>query len=106
MAHIPRVLEKLDNGEREWSVENRQSRLEAILRDAERLADSYDLATRLGKYKEAKELRKRAHGEARMAARLIGVMEIEFGVPMAPQIVRARNIFRKIAVQNEMVRQA
>ena len=118
MARIPRILESANGngsfeGPEEGSVENRRSRVEAVLRRAENfLALHLKALTRAGALQraetpeariyeerarqEAREYRKKAHQEARLAARLLGVMEIEFGLAMGPEVERAKKVFTVI----------
>lgn len=95
MAQLPRVLESAI-GEHSETLEERQGRLESVLRKAENYAEQYEKATQEGKYKEAKALRKYADQEATLASRLIGVLEIKFDVPMIAMVGRAKGIFRRI----------
>lgn len=118
MARIHRVLESANGngqfeGPEEGSIENRRSRVGAILRRAENFLGLHVKALmRTGALQkagtpearvyeerarqEAREFRKKAHQEARLAARLLGVLEIEFGLAMGPEVERAKKIFAVI----------
>lgn len=115
MARIHRILDSANGfeGPEEGSLENRRSRVEAVLRRAENfLALHLKALTRAGVLQkaetpdarvyeerarqEARDLRKKAHQEARLAARLLGVLEIEFGLAMGPEVERAKKIFMMI----------
>ena len=98
MAQVHRIYERSNGSGDELggTLENRRERLHAILRNADRMAKLYMEAAQGGNVKESKTFRKRAHSEARMAARLIGVLEIEFGLKMGEEVGRAKKIFTVI----------
>ena len=97
MANIPRVLEAYSG---EAAIDNRRARVEAILKRTRMLVEAFERAQAAGQAAEARMARKRAHQEARMTARLIGIMEIEFGIPMAQEIVATRELFKRIKAGN------
>jgi hypothetical protein len=95
LVKVRRILERSELGE--GTLDNRKARATAIILRAERYANAHDGSLRNKRTEEARVFKKRAHQEARLGARLIGVLEIEFGIPMAPEIERLREVFRKIS---------
>ena len=70
----------------------RTTRLEAVLRKAEELTSKVAPQLKAGKLKSAKALRKMAHSKARMAMRLMGILNIEYGEDVTDGIKRTRAI--------------
>jgi len=85
-----RVLE--GNAAPDGALKNRVERINAVLTKAERQMRAAADVERSGDKGSARILRKRAHDEARMAMRLMGILMIEFALDMTPQAERARAI--------------
>lgn len=99
MARIHRILEEQSLDElRNGSIENRRARVLSALKAAEHFAKLALEARAAGKPGVAGELRNRARQAARLAAKMIGILEIEYDVNMTEEIIRAKNVFQKIAI--------
>lgn len=76
----------------EGSLKNRVDRVDAVLSKGERILQAALNSEKSGDMGSARILKKRAHDEARMAMRLMGILMVEFGLAMTPQVERARAI--------------
>jgi len=97
MARIHRVL---DGQPAPSPTKPRIQRLDAIIGKAERFIES---AEAQNDPKKANALRKRARATARLAARLIGIMVIEFNQDVPKQIDRTRNVFLRSREKQEQL---
>ncbi len=76
-------------------LKNRIHRVNAILKRSE---DIVKLAQARAKTDpgKARFFRKRAHDEARMAMRLMGILVIEYNIDMMPQIAKTKMILKAV----------
>ena len=97
MVQLARVLEEKKGSD---AVDHRVRRLKSVLTRSEKLARVALSKYREGKAGEARAFRKRAHDEARMAMRLIGILHIEFNVEAARVVSRIRSVLKVIRAIN------
>ncbi len=88
MAQFARILNKVSKPEKHPKPE-RENRLEAVILKSERLAH---LSKTPGLNGQAKEYRKQAHSKARVAMRLMGILNIEFNQDVTDGMGRIRKV--------------
>lgn len=82
----------LEGNSPEGILRNRIGRVDSILAKAEKMVEMAGSQISKGDIGSARILKRRAHDEARMAMRLIGILFIEFNLDMNGPIARARRI--------------
>jgi intergrase/recombinase len=90
MAQIPRIFDG-EEGKAE-SAKNRLERVESLLSKTERLLELAAAKEREGDRSTARSYKKIVKGKARMAMRLVGILLVEFGLPMEGEIARIRKL--------------
>tara|TARA_Y100000310_G_C20667257_1_gene808274 strand:- start:2043 stop:2333 length:291 start_codon:yes stop_codon:yes gene_type:complete len=88
MAQFARILNEQPEPKKKPPPE-RENRLEAVILKSERLAH---LSRTPGLNGQAKEYRKKAHSKARVAMRLMGILNIEFGQDVTDDMGRIRKV--------------
>jgi hypothetical protein len=87
---------RVSEGNGEGAIRGRIARVDQTLTKAERQLETAQTMAARGDQTGARFLKRRAHDDARMAMRLIGILTIEYNLDMGGPISRARRIVAAI----------